>query len=97
MRMKTFTSSSFALLLLIVSLLVTMSYSFEDSNEYDMSSETNRRVLEGISLDFISYGVLLANYIPCSKKGSSYYNCGFNDSANPYNRGCNQITRCQRG
>ncbi|OIV90867.1 hypothetical protein TanjilG_15600 [Lupinus angustifolius] len=35
------------------------------------------------------------NYVPCSRRGVSYYNCRTGAEANPYNRGCSAITRCR--
>ncbi len=46
--------------------------------------------------DFISYGSLNKNKVPCSKKGSSHTNCEPGAEANPWTRGCSKITRCAR-
>ncbi|KAF4384836.1 hypothetical protein G4B88_000232 [Cannabis sativa] len=62
-------------------------------NEFDMDSEINRRILA--TTDYISYGALQRNTVPCSRKGASYYNCKQGAEANPYNRDCSSITRCQ--
>lgn len=61
--------------------------------EFDMDSEINRRILATSS--YISYKSLKANNIPCSRRGSSYYNCRPGAEANPYQRGCTAITRCR--
>ncbi|XP_020088332.1 protein RALF-like 19 [Ananas comosus] len=45
---------------------------------------------------FISYGALMKNRVPCSRRGQSYYNCRRRRRANPYHRGCSIITRCAR-
>ncbi|XP_074309325.1 protein RALF-like 33 [Silene latifolia] len=65
-----------------------------ESDEFEMSSEMNRRIL--ITTQYISYGAMQANRVPCSKKGNSYYNCIPGGSANPYDRGCTSIARCGR-
>uniref|UniRef100_A0A803L9S6 Uncharacterized protein n=1 Tax=Chenopodium quinoa TaxID=63459 RepID=A0A803L9S6_CHEQI len=96
--MGTKTATSSLALLLVFSLLLTISSAFEDSNEYAMSSEVSRRSLLDVGT-FISYLVLDRNRVPCSKAGESYYNCLFNnetETANPYERNCQEITRCQR-
>lgn len=46
--------------------------------------------------DYIDYGVLRRNSIPCSKRGSSGANCDAGAQANPYTRGCSAINRCRR-
>ncbi|XP_022934551.1 protein RALF-like 1 [Cucurbita moschata] len=61
--------------------------------EFEMDSEINRRILATSS--YISYKSLKANNIPCSRRGSSYYNCQPGAEANPYQRGCTVITRCR--
>ncbi|KGN52797.1 hypothetical protein Csa_014956 [Cucumis sativus] len=61
--------------------------------EFEMDSEINRRILATSS--YISYKSLRANNIPCSRRGSSYYNCQPGAEANPYQRGCTAITRCR--
>ncbi|GMH28407.1 hypothetical protein Nepgr_030250 [Nepenthes gracilis] len=63
--------------------------------ELEMDSEINRRMLA--TTKYISYGALSKNYIPCSLRGASYYNCRTGAQANPYKRGCTRITRCARG
>ena len=63
--------------------------------EFEMDSEINRRVLA--TKKYISYGALSRNTVPCSRRGSSYYNCQHGGGqANPYTRGCSTITRCRR-
>ncbi|GLJ12972.1 hypothetical protein SUGI_0201890 [Cryptomeria japonica] len=59
-----------------------------------MDSEINRRILA--ATQHISYGALKGDSVPCSKKGTSYYNCGESGEANPYKRPCTMITRCAR-
>ena len=65
---------------------------FED--EFQVDSESYRRMLA--SRRYISYGALRRNYVPCSRRGASYYNCRPGASANPYHRGCSRIARCRR-
>ncbi|XP_028751592.1 protein RALF-like 33 [Neltuma alba] len=62
-------------------------------SEFEMDSETNRRILAGRR--YISYGALRRNTVPCSRRGASYYNCRPGAQANPYRRGCSRITRCR--
>lgn len=62
--------------------------------EFAMDSETNRRILA--TRQYISYGALRRNTVPCSRRGASYYNCRAGAQANPYSRGCSAITRCRR-
>ncbi|KAF8387836.1 hypothetical protein HHK36_026497 [Tetracentron sinense] len=62
-------------------------------DEFDMDSETNRRILA--TSQYISYGALKRNSVPCSRRGASYYNCQPGAQANPYKRGCSAITRCR--
>ncbi|XP_047313454.1 protein RALF-like 24 [Impatiens glandulifera] len=61
--------------------------------EEGMDSESNRRMLV-MQKNYISYGTLKRDMVPCSTPGSSYYNC--RAQANPYNRGCEVITGCAR-
>ncbi|KAF7834497.1 protein RALF-like 33 [Senna tora] len=63
-------------------------------SEFEMDSESNRRILA--SRRYISYGALRRNTVPCSRRGASYYNCRPGAQANPYSRGCSAITRCRR-
>ncbi|XP_076889036.1 rapid alkalinization factor-like [Bidens hawaiensis] len=62
--------------------------------EVEMESESTRRILA--TSNYISYGALQGNNVPCSQRGASYYNCQSGGQANPYQRGCSTITRCQR-
>lgn len=64
-----------------------------DVDEFDMDSESNRRVLA--TSQYISYAALQRNTVPCSRRGASYYNCKPGAAANPYTRGCSSITRCR--
>ncbi|KAG8370661.1 hypothetical protein BUALT_Bualt13G0006500 [Buddleja alternifolia] len=61
--------------------------------EFDMDSEINRRILA--TSDYISYGALQANNVPCSRRGASYYNCQPGAEANPYTRSCTAATQCR--
>ncbi|XP_030959838.1 protein RALF-like 33 [Quercus lobata] len=61
--------------------------------EFDLDSEISRRILA--TSGYISYGALQRNTVPCSKRGSSYYNCQAGAQSNPYSRGCSAITRCR--
>ncbi|XP_009775621.1 rapid alkalinization factor-like [Nicotiana tabacum] len=63
------------------------------AGEFEMDSESNRRILA--TDDYISYGALQRNTVPCSRRGASYYNCQTGAEANPYTRGCSAITRCR--
>ncbi|KZV39234.1 protein RALF-like 33 [Dorcoceras hygrometricum] len=45
---------------------------------------------------YISYGALQRDNVPCNVRGNSYYNCNSHQQANPYRRGCSQITHCAR-
>ncbi|KAM0015372.1 putative rapid ALkalinization Factor [Helianthus debilis subsp. tardiflorus] len=60
----------------------------------EMESESTRRILA--TSNYISYEALQGNNVPCSQRGASYYNCQSGGQANPYQRGCSTITRCQR-
>ncbi|KAE8693741.1 Rapid alkalinization factor 23 [Hibiscus syriacus] len=62
-------------------------------DEFEMDSGINRRILQ--TTQYISYGALQRNTVPCSRRGASYYNCQPGAQANPYNRGCSAITRCR--
>ncbi|KAJ7973337.1 Rapid ALkalinization Factor [Quillaja saponaria] len=64
-----------------------------EGDEFELDSEINRRILA--TNQYISYGALQRNSIPCSRRGASYYNCKPGAQANPYNRGCSAITRCR--
>ena len=64
-----------------------------EEDEFDMGSESSRRILA--TTQYISYGALQRNTVPCSKRGASYYNCKEGAEANPYSRDCSAITRCR--
>ncbi|KAL2941018.1 Protein RALF-like 33 [Bienertia sinuspersici] len=66
----------------------------ENEEEFEMDTEINRRILA--TNNYISYGALNRNRVPCSRRGASYYNCRPGAQANPYSRGCSAITRCAR-
>ncbi|XP_022999036.1 protein RALF-like 33 [Cucurbita maxima] len=61
--------------------------------EFEFDSEISRRILA--TSQYISYGALRRNTVPCSRRGASYYNCQPGAQANPYSRGCSAITRCR--
>ncbi|KAK6937401.1 Rapid ALkalinization Factor [Dillenia turbinata] len=63
------------------------------NGEFMMDSEANRRILA--TTTYVSYEALKRNYVPCSLRGQSYYNCRPGAVANPYARGCSTITRCR--
>ncbi|KAJ9555654.1 hypothetical protein OSB04_010268 [Centaurea solstitialis] len=69
----------------------------EDDEDEMMESESSRRVLL-MGRRYISYETLRRDVVPCGTPGASYYNCKGNGNgvANPYNRGCEMITRCAR-
>ncbi|KAJ9171841.1 hypothetical protein P3X46_015150 [Hevea brasiliensis] len=64
-------------------------------DEFHMVSEISRRLLQTATTQYISYGALQRNTVPCSQRGASYYNCQPGAEANPYSRGCSAITRCR--
>ncbi|OAY61795.1 hypothetical protein MANES_01G217000v8 [Manihot esculenta] len=63
--------------------------------EFHMYSEISRRILQTTTTQYISYGALQRDTVPCSRRGASYYNCQPGAEANPYSRGCSAITRCR--
>ncbi|PIN05366.1 hypothetical protein CDL12_22083 [Handroanthus impetiginosus] len=65
----------------------------DGGGEFDMDSEINRRILA--TNNYISYGALQANNVPCSRRGASYYNCQPGAEANPYTRSCTAATQCR--
>ncbi|KAL9228178.1 hypothetical protein vseg_003786 [Gypsophila vaccaria] len=67
-----------------------------EANEFETGSERNRRILVATQTQYISYGAMVADRVPCSERGSSYYNCIPTASVNPYDRGCSCIARCSR-
>ncbi|KAJ1699394.1 hypothetical protein LUZ63_007906 [Rhynchospora breviuscula] len=44
---------------------------------------------------YIGYGALQADRVPCDVTGASYYNCRPSGAANPYTRSCSAITNCR--
>ncbi|KAJ9187758.1 hypothetical protein P3X46_003180 [Hevea brasiliensis] len=64
-------------------------------DEFHMGSEISRRILQTASTQYLSYGALQRDTVPCSQRGASYYNCQPGAEANPYSRGCSAITRCR--
>ncbi|XAR52631.1 hypothetical protein NMG60_11020798 [Bertholletia excelsa] len=71
----------------------TVAECFDAGEEFELDSEVSRRILA--TSRYISYGALQRNTVPCSRRGSSYYNCQGSGQANPYTRGCSKITRCR--
>ncbi|MCD9644489.1 hypothetical protein HAX54_032711 [Datura stramonium] len=67
----------------------------DEEEEMMMESDISRRVLRGQG-NYVSYGAMSRNNIPCNVRGASYYNCHGHQQINPYRRGCTQITRCAR-
>ncbi|KAI6674646.1 hypothetical protein NL676_002552 [Syzygium grande] len=65
----------------------------EQNGEFDMDTEVNRRVLA--TTQYISYGALQRNTVPCSQRGASYYNCQPGAQSNPYSRSCSAVTQCR--
>ncbi|KAL7112704.1 hypothetical protein ACP275_04G018900 [Erythranthe tilingii] len=65
----------------------------DGTGEFDLDSESNRRILA--TSNYISYGALQANSVPCSRRGASYYNCRPGAQANPYTRTCSTATQCR--
>ncbi|XP_047979588.1 rapid alkalinization factor-like [Salvia hispanica] len=59
----------------------------------EMEWESERRILA--TTNYISYGALQANNVPCSRRGASYYNCRPGAEANPYTRSCSAATQCR--
>ncbi|KAL8100950.1 rapid alkalinization factor-like [Apium graveolens] len=64
-----------------------------EGNEFDMDSESNRRVLAATK--FLTYEMLQNNNPPCSHRGASYQNCQQRAEANLYNRGCSAFRGCR--
>lgn len=67
-----------------------------EEEEEEMDSESHRRMLL-MQRRFISYDTLKRDFAPCNRPGSSYYNCKAAGPVHTYNRGCEIITRCDRG
>ncbi|KAL3717592.1 hypothetical protein ACJRO7_009087 [Eucalyptus globulus] len=65
----------------------------EQGSEFDMDTEVSRRVLA--TSQYISYGALQRNTVPCSQRGASYYNCQPGAQSNPYSRSCSAVTQCR--
>ncbi|CAN6561490.1 unnamed protein product [Malus baccata var. baccata] len=65
----------------------------DHDDEFGMNSEISRRILA--TSQYISYGALQRNTVPCSHRGASYYNCKAGAESNPYKRGCTAIARCR--
>ncbi|XP_026440313.1 protein RALF-like 4 [Papaver somniferum] len=66
-----------------------------ENNELIVDSKINRRSLFQPKRH-ISYDAIKKDWIPCSKRGRSYYDCTKASQANPYNRGCTVATHCAR-
>ncbi|KAF8006535.1 hypothetical protein BT93_K0743 [Corymbia citriodora subsp. variegata] len=56
-------------------------------------TKSERRILA--TRQYIGYQALRRNSVPCSQRGTSYYNCQAGAQSNPYSRSCSQITRCR--
>lgn len=68
-----------------------------EEEEMMMESEISRRgLLAQQRQNFIGYGALKKNKVPCNRRGHSYYNCGRRGKVNPYRRTCTVITQCKR-
>ncbi|GAA0167440.1 hypothetical protein Leryth_019827 [Lithospermum erythrorhizon] len=67
-----------------------------EEDEMMMDSEASRRQLAG-RRSRISRDAMRRSATPCGRRhrGGSYYGCP-PANANPYRRGCNRITMCQR-
>ncbi|KAL6619895.1 hypothetical protein ACP70R_031995 [Stipagrostis hirtigluma subsp. patula] len=71
----------------------------DEEEELGGAASDLRRALAGRQPTnrYISYAALRADQVPCNQRGKSYYaNCATQQPANPYRRGCSQITRCAR-
>ncbi|KAL6504997.1 hypothetical protein OROGR_024814 [Orobanche gracilis] len=70
----------------------------DGTGEIDMDSEVSRRMLATHGKDYVSYGALDPGGIPCSRHGSSYYNCDpkSKGAVNPYIRKCSAVTKCRK-
>lgn len=72
----------------------------EDGVAEQFLDEPARRILAA-RRSYVSYGALNGNRSPCpARSGRSYYTPNCNSRAGPaqpYRRGCYQITRCARG
>ncbi|KAL6500345.1 hypothetical protein OROHE_025711 [Orobanche hederae] len=70
----------------------------DGTGEFDMDSEVSRRMLA--TKKYLSYGALKPDSVPCSRRGSSYYNKNCNSKSkgavNPYNRKCSSVTKCRK-
>nr|DAD24142.1 TPA_asm: hypothetical protein HUJ06_025605 [Nelumbo nucifera] len=86
---------SFSLNMLCLALLYLETHLFFCSG-FDTSGSNSLRVGEIEAMKYISYESLKQDIVPCSRPGSSYYNCPPMGRANPYNRGCEVITGCAR-
>lgn len=68
----------------------------QDPNNAELAAAAEAPEQQGeFRCNYISYGVLKRNSVPCSRRGASYYNCRAGAQANPYDRGCSGITRCR--
>ncbi|CAL9782968.1 unnamed protein product [Musa acuminata subsp. burmannicoides] len=61
--------------------------------QFDLGAEVTRRMLA--TSDYVSYGALKRDTVPCSSRGASYYNCRPGAQANPYSRSCSSIAQCR--
>lgn len=68
-----------------------------DEAEMEMESDTSRRLWNMEKRRYISYELLKADEVPCSRPGMLYYNCHSTAArVSPYQRGCGIISRCAR-
>ncbi|KAI3919078.1 hypothetical protein MKW98_016631 [Papaver atlanticum] len=67
----------------------------EDNDQLMVDSKINRR-WSFQPKRHISYDAIKKDWVPCSKRGRSYYDCTKASKANPYNRGCTVATHCAR-
>ncbi|XVF57515.1 hypothetical protein PTKIN_Ptkin06aG0211500 [Pterospermum kingtungense] len=64
-------------------------------DQQEMESEIISRRILATNINYISYGALKKNRVPCAIRGATYYNCKPGAEANPYDRGCSHIARCR--
>ncbi|RLN40448.1 rapid ALkalinization Factor family protein precursor [Panicum miliaceum] len=63
----------------------------QEAAYYDVNTAANLLP----TAQYISYGALMRDSVPCSIPGASYYNCQPGAEANPYTRGCSEIAQCR--
>ncbi|KAG6474036.1 hypothetical protein ZIOFF_067959 [Zingiber officinale] len=82
-----FVTSAFFLLVVISATPVAMASGY--------GSKVSRRILI-TEVDHINYEALQPETTPCSQKGASQSNCHPGVPANPYSRGCSNISGCDK-